>query len=64
MDLYQRMIPNKDLNLIYCNSTYGPTFGDGHDLYLADNCHLNRSSYANFPYAYQCEGSIQYERNQ
>ncbi len=39
-------------NAIYDNSSYGQTFGNGHDLYIADGCHGNNSSYCNFPYAY------------
>lgn len=25
-------------NALYCHSGYGPTFGSGHDLYIANNC--------------------------
>ena len=32
-------------NAIYRYSSYGPTFGNGHDLYLADGCKSNSSSY-------------------
>lgn len=39
-------------NAIYDNSGYGPTFGDGHDLYISNNCTQNLSSYCNFPYRY------------
>ncbi len=30
----------------YHNSVYGPTFGWGHDLYIADSCNLNAKSFA------------------
>jgi hypothetical protein len=30
---------------IYCNSSYGPTFGNGLDIYAADYCNANTSSY-------------------
>jgi len=30
----------------YHNFFYGPTFGWGHDLYIADNCNLNANSFA------------------
>lgn len=41
-------------NSIYCNSGYGPTFGGGHDLYLA-NCFLTagNSNYCNSPNTYK-----------
>ena len=29
---------------IYCNSSYGPTFGNGHDLYIADKCNENSNN--------------------
>jgi hypothetical protein len=32
---------------IYCRDTYGPTFGGGHDIHIADNCQENMSSYTN-----------------
>jgi hypothetical protein len=39
-------------NAIYCNSTYGPTFGNGHNIYVADKCNENTRSYTNLGYAY------------
>jgi hypothetical protein len=30
---------------IYCCSGYGPPFGNGHGLYVANDCHLNALSY-------------------
>ena len=30
---------------IYCGASYGPTFGGGHDIYVADNSNSNKSSY-------------------
>lgn len=38
----------------YCYSTYGPTFGGGHDFYICDNCNTANSNYSNFPYSYNC----------
>jgi hypothetical protein len=32
-------------NAIYCNSYYGPTFGYNHDIYIANGCNGNASSY-------------------
>jgi hypothetical protein len=37
---------------IYCNSAYGPTFGSGHDIYVANNSDANVSSYTNFGTGY------------
>ena len=32
---------------IYCNSSYGPTFGGSHDFNVKDNSNANTSSYVN-----------------
>lgn len=40
-------------NAIYSNVGYGPTFGSGHDLYIANNAGKSRSSYSNLGYAYK-----------
>ena len=32
-------------NAIYCAQNYGPTFGSGHDLYIADKCSENSNNY-------------------
>ena len=39
-------------NAIYDHSSYGPTFGSGQDLYIANGCSSNYSSYCNFPQSY------------
>ena len=39
---------------IYCNSSYGPLFGAGHDLQISANANDSTSSYTNLGYAYQC----------
>jgi len=36
---------NNNGNAIYCHSSYGPTFGGGHDLYLCDGCLTQNGSY-------------------
>ena len=38
---------------IYCNDAYGPTFGGGHDIHVADNASGNNSSYTNLGRTYQ-----------
>ena len=48
---------NKNSNYnIYCNSSYGPTFGGGHDFYLCDECNTNNSSYNNTDHSYDTKG--------
>jgi hypothetical protein len=39
-------------NAIYCHSSYGPTFGNGHDLYVSNGCDGNNSSYTNLGNGY------------
>ena len=39
-------------NAIYDCTSYGPCFGSNTDLYIADSCSRNNSSYCNFPYYY------------
>ncbi len=34
------------------NSRYGPTFGGGHDLHIADNSNLNFDSYSALGYSF------------
>ena len=53
---YYQKENNNGANAIYCNSGYGPAFGNGHDFYLADSCKSNTSSYDNTPYAYDTKG--------
>ena len=40
------------VNAIYDYPSYGPTFGSGHDFYIANQCSQNYSNYCNFPYSY------------
>ena len=41
-------------NGIYCNSSYGPTFGAGHDLQISNAPNANTSSYSNLNNTYDC----------
>jgi len=34
------------VNAIYCNPDHGPTFGNGHSLFISDNSNISGSSYA------------------
>jgi hypothetical protein len=37
---------------IYCHTSYGPTFGGGHDLHIANQSNLNATSYSNLVHSY------------
>lgn len=37
----------------YNNSGYGPTFGGGHDLYIANASDVTNTSYTNFGHSYE-----------
>ena len=39
---------------IYCHSSYGPTFGGGHDLCIANGANANSNSHSNLGNTYQC----------
>jgi len=38
---------------IYNSSSYGPTFGGGHDLYICNSSNTQKSSYSNLGYSYK-----------
>ena len=40
-------------NAIYCNSTYGPTFVGGCDIYICNNSNTIQSSSSNFYHSYK-----------
>jgi hypothetical protein len=55
-DLAHFKAPLRDENdwrAIYRSSAAGPTFGWGHDLYIANNAGSNTDSYTDFGYTYQ-----------
>ena len=33
---------------VYCNSSYGPTFGGGHDIFITSSSNANQTSCSNF----------------
>jgi hypothetical protein len=37
---------------IYCHSSYGPTFGNGFDIYVADCCNQNTKSHTRLGHGY------------
>ena len=40
-------------NAIHNPSSYGPTFGGGHDMHIANNCNADKSSYMNIGSSYE-----------
>ena len=53
LDTYQKFVQYKDFNYaIYDNSSYGPTFGSGYDLCIANGCKSNTNSYCQSNYSY------------
>ena len=46
-------LAKNQLNAIYCNSGYGPTFGGGFDLHVSNNANTSDSSYSKLGYSYQ-----------
>ncbi|KAL9951567.1 hypothetical protein ACROYT_G044251 [Oculina patagonica] len=47
------LVAGREGNAIYCNSSYGPTFGGGHDLRIPNSPNSN-SCYVNLNNTYQC----------
>ena len=47
------MIPGHEQYVVYCKPSYGPSFGEGHDLHISNNANGNQESYTNFGHSYQ-----------
>lgn len=58
----EKFVPQGDGKLIFRQKSYGPTFGGGHDIYIADGSDRN-SSTANFPETYNRAGGYKLEYN-
>ena len=43
---------------VYRGSSCGPTFGGGHDIYIADNANQNANSYTNFGTSYSLPNGV------
>ena len=56
-----KSIVKKPSNAIYKHSSYGPTFGYGHHIYIMNKANRNRYSHANFGYqnVYSVPSSVQ-----
>jgi len=46
-------------NAIYRRSSYGPTFGGGHDIRIYNNANSNTYSYTNFGHSYSVPSGVQ-----
>ena len=47
---------------IYRTSSYGPTFGVGHDIHIANNANSNTNSYTDFGHSYPVPSGVQDRR--
>ena len=47
------------LHAIYRGSSYGPTFGGGHDIHIANNANSNTNSFTYFGYYYSAPSGVQ-----
>ena len=61
---HYKMTVKSPVHAIYCHPTYGPTFGEGRDLYISDNCHVNTSSYSNLGHTYKLPTGYVYNTDQ
>ena len=44
---------------IRCNPSYGPIFGNGHDIGIGDNCNRDEGGWTNYGYgSYECKNSL------
>ena len=43
----------------YRRSGFGPTFGGGYDIYIANNANSNTNSYTNFGHSYSVPSGVQ-----
>ena len=47
------VMKRQNQNAIYCHLSYGPTFGNGYDFYIADNSNVVNTSYSNLGSTYK-----------
>ena len=52
----------KPSSAIFRHSRYGPTFGGGHDIHIANNANSNQDSYAYFGHSYSVPNGVQNQR--
>ena len=46
---------------IYCSPGYGPSFGEGHDIYISDYASSNSNSYSNLGATYSPPSGYSYD---
>ena len=54
---FKSMVTNTSFS-VYRGSSCGPTFGRGHDIYIADNANQNPNSYTNFGTSYSLPNNV------
>ena len=54
---FKSMVTNTSFS-VYRGSSCGPTFGEGHDIYIADNANQNANSYTNFGTSYSLPNEV------
>ena len=54
---FKSMVTNTSFS-VYRGSSCGPTFGGGHDIYIADNANQNPNSYTNFGTFYSLPNNV------
>ena len=50
--LKMKIDSNRHKNAIFCDSEYGPTFGDGHDIHIGKNSNTTMNSYSDLGCTY------------
>ena len=55
-----KMKINPGKNVFYCDPSYGPTFGNGHDIHISSNANTSNGSYSNLGSSYQHHHHHQY----
>ena len=57
---FKSPVYKNNANAMYSKSTYGPTFGGGHDFYIADKANAGTASYTNFGHTYRLPNGYVY----
>ena len=60
---FKSLVYQNNANAIYTNNGYGPTFGGGHDIHIANNANGGTSSYTNFGHTYKPPSDYKYTTN-
>jgi hypothetical protein len=56
---YKSVVKSPGTNAIYDHASNGPTFGAGHDFYIADNSDSNTNSHSNWGSSYTSLSGVQ-----